>query len=791
MMYVFLTAINNLKMRIVTTFLMNLFFVLLLFPQVSHSQIAIGQWRDHLPYSRAISVADAGNMLYCATPYSIFFLDKSENSITRLTKVNGLSDVGISKIRYNEKYKTLLIAYTNANIDLLKDGRIINISDIKRKPILGNKTINNIMFVDKYAYLACGFGIVVLDIVNEEFPEPIYYIGPNGSQLNVLDVAYGMDSLYAATETGIYKADINSPNLADYSEWTLDTRLFPNAYFNQIAFFDGNLLIVNNENEGYSTDTTYLYRFSTQKWEYFPNANHLHKTDISSAYDQLIITSEGSVDIYDTSLERIYNIYYPGEKYLDAQDATIDKEGMKWIADYNYGLIKTHDGFSAEFIQPNGPYSASVFDMSLQGESLWVAAGGRASNWGKMYNKNGIYSFVDETWNSYNRYTGYAAFDSISDVVCVAVDPFSPNRVYAGTWQAGVMVFVDGEVTNIYNTTNSSLENWPAANYVAVSGLAFDGDNNLWVANSGAASLLSVMEPNGKWTSFQLASGVSGTDIGKLMVDSYGQKWVLMRTDHSLLVFNNNNTISDPTDDHTKVLTNVAGNGDLPGNKVFSFAQDLDGELWIGTDEGVGIIYSPENVFTGGNYDAVRPLVEVDGYVQYLLETETVTAIAVDGDNKKWIGTERAGVFQLSADGTEEIHHFTAENSPLYSNSIIDIAINGKTGEVFFGTDLGIISYKSTATNGGTVNSDVVVYPNPVKEGYEGTIAIRGLVNNASVRITDVNGVLVYATTAEGGQAIWDGRNFSGSRAHTGVYLVFATNDDGKESIVTKILFVK
>jgi len=238
-------------------------------------------------------------------------------------------------------------------------------------------------------------------------------------------------------------------------------------------------------------------------------------------------------------------------------------------------------------------------------------------------------------------------------------------------------------------------------------------------------------------------------------------------------------------------LSNVAGNGDLPGNKVFSLAQDLDGELWIGTDEGIGIIYSPENVFNGGNYDAVRPLVEVDGYVQYLLETETVTAITVDGDNKKWIGTERAGVFLLSSDGTEEIHHFSAENSQLYSNSIIDIEINGKTGEVFFGTDLGIISYKSTATDGGPVNSDVIAYPNPEREGYEGTIAIKGLVHNASVRITDVSGTLIYATTAEGGQAIWNGRSLNGDRAHTGVYLVFATNDDGKESIVTKILVIK
>lgn len=774
-------------MKIRTALFFTLLLALLL-PSVSQSQIAIGEWRDHLPYSKTIGVADAGDLIFCATEYSLFYLEKSENSIQRLTKVNGLSDIGISTIAYNEDYQTLLIAYTNANIDLVKGNTIINISDIKRKPILGNKNINDVMFIDQLAYLACGFGIVVLDIEKEEFPEPTYFIGPDGSQINVLDVAFGMDSLFAATEAGIYKAYINSPNLADYTSWSVDTRLYPNAFFNQIEFFNGDM-IVNNENEGWSRDTTYLYDFTTQKWGYFPEANNFHKPNISTAYDQLIITSEGTVDIFNTSLEKTYSIFYPGEKYISPYDATIDSDGFKWIADYGWGLIKTPDGYSADFIEPNGPYSASVFDMSMEVESLWVAAGGRGSSWGKLYNSDGLYSFENESWQSYNKANGVEAFDSISDIVCVAVDPFSTNRVYAGCWQAGVLEFVDNELVKIYDTTNSSLELWPAANYVAVSGVAFDANHNLWVANSGASRLISVKESNGTWTSFQLSSGVSGTDIGKMMVDSYGQKWVLMRSDHSLLVFTENSTISDPTDDQTKVLSNVAGNGDLPGNKILSFAQDLDGELWLGSDEGIGIIYSPENVFTGGNYDAQRPLVDVGGYVQYLLESETVTAIAIDGANKKWIGTERAGVFHLSEDGTEEIHHFTEENSPLYSNSIIGIEIS-ESGEVFFGTDRGIISYKSTATPGGPTNTGVVAYPNPVREGYEGTIAIKGLVNNADVKITDVSGALIFSTIAEGGQAVWDGKSFNGSKAHTGVYLVFATNDDGSETIVTKILVI-
>ena len=229
----------------------------------------------------------------------------------------------------------------------------------------------------------------------------------------------------------------------------------------------------------------------------------------------------------------------------------------------------------------------------------------------------------------------------------------------------------------------------------------------------------------------------------------------------------------------------------MPGSKILCFAQDLDGELWLGSNEGIGVIYSPENVFeSGANFDAQKILVDVGGYTEYLLYTETVTAIAVYGANRKWIGTERSGVYLFSPDGTEEIHHFTVENSPLYSNSIIDIEINGETGEVFFGTEAGIISYKSTATNPQPTNTDVVVYPNPVREGYSGTIAIKGLVKNADIKITDVSGTLIFATRAEGSQAVWNGRNFDGRKAQTGVYLVFSTDDTGSEKLVTKIMFI-
>lgn len=752
------------------------------------AQIAIGEWRDHLPYNRTISVVDAGQKIYCATEYSLFYYDKADQSINRMSKVNGLSDIGISAIAYNQPYNTLLIAYTNTNIDLVKDGAIINISDIKRKQILGKKTINNIYFSDSLAYLSCGFGIVVLDVKNEEFPEPTFFIGPEASQVDVNDLTIGKDTIYAATEIGIFKAPMNSPNLADYNVWSVDERILPDQNFNAIEYYS-NRLVANYHQDLYSGDTVFYYDYSMNKWMKFPDIDPYQKFHIITSHDKLIITGIAKVSVYNTDYFLENSVYSVNDHSLNARNATLDDDGTLWISDYSYSLMRMTGGFTADVLVPNGPYSVNVFDMSLENEQLWVASGGRSSGWGKIYLPDGVYSFIDETWDSYNR-TNNAAFDSISDMVCVAVDPNRSNHAYVGTWMEGVMEFLDGEIVNIFDDKNSTLQIWPAGNYVAVSGVALDDHNNLWVVNSGATNILSVKTSNDEWRSFSLGPSQSGIDAGKLVIDSYNQKWITVRADNKLVVFTDNNTIGDPSDDITKVLTNATGNGSLPGNRIHCVAQDLDDEMWLGSDEGIGVIYSPRNIFTGGNYDAQRILVEVGGYTQYLLESEIVTAIAVDGDNRKWIGTERAGVFLLSADGTEEIHHFTEENSPLYSNQIVDIEINGETGEVFIGTDRGIISYKSTATKPNPTNTDVVVYPNPVREGYSGVIAIKGLVGNADVKITDVSGSLIYATRAEGGQAIWSGKSFDGRKASTGVYLVFATDDEGNEKIVTKILFI-
>lgn len=776
----------NLK-KYATLFISNI----LVFSCVWGQPVKIGDWRTHLPYQRVIDTEMVGQDVFAATPTEIFIYNKQDNSIRFLNKINGLNDVGIRSIRYSAAHKTIVVAYTNTNIDLVKEDAIINISDIRNKEIIGNKTINSIFLFNDYAYLSCGFGIVVVDLVREEIHDT-YLIGPEGSFINVLDLTIYDDRFYAATESGIYFAPLNSPNLADFNQWTKDMGLIhPNLRYTQVERFKEKLYI-NYSRNVFNTDTLFVYDGSS--WDYFDLSNTSLHPQLRAHDDRFLIVNNYNVYVYNENMELLHSIYAPEDRGIEPLAAVMDQEGNVWIGDRRRGLVKTfNNGFSGEFILPNGPATTNVYELKARGENVWVAPGGRRNDWGKTYMTDGVFSYVDGFWKSHNT-SNASAFDSISDMVSVAIDPLNHQRAYIGTWQEGIIVFTDNEVTNIYSQHNSTLQGWVASpGLVNISGLDFDSYNNLWVANTGAPNSLSMLTQDGQWRSFNLGGAASGTDIGNMIVDKSNNKWIIRRSEGMIMVFNDNNTFDNPADDQLRLLYSSPGSGNIPGNTVFAMAVDHDGAVWVGTDAGPAVFYTPDRMFQQGmDFDAQQILVprnDGTGQADYLLGSEKILSIAVDGANRKWFGTE-SGVFLMSKDGLEEIFHFNTSNSPLLSNTVNSIAIMDN-GEVFFGTANGIISFKGTATPGGETNNDVYAYPNPVRPEYTGTIAVKGLVRDALVKITDVSGNLVYETRALGGQAIWDGHAINGNKVKPGVYLVFVSDNEGFETMVTKILLMR
>ena len=775
----------------------NLFITLSLF-LISISSFTqttgIGQWREHLPYSQCIAVKEVGSRIYCATPYSIFYYDKEDNSIQRISKINGLSDIGISTMNYNATYNTLVIAYTNANIDLIKGTTIINMPDIKRSSILGNKTINDIYFIGQYAYLSCGFGIVVLDLDKEEVHDT-YYIGAQGGQVNVLGLTEdNQDTIYAATDHGVYLASANNPDLANYQSWTKDSRLSISAKYDHIITFNGQVLI-----SQYQTGTKgdSLYRHSNGQWtKWLSGSSNLIK-HFESTYGKLVISYNYFVRYYDQDFTYINGIYSYNGGGPTPSDAIFDKEGIVWIADGNSGLVSltTSGGFNP--INISGPLSSLVFSITAYGNDVYVVPGGRDLSYVPNYYPAAIYHFDGTSWNNITAATD-TGLNNITDLSIISVDPSDSKRVYAGSFFRGLIELYDGKVVGHFGVGNSTLKNHsadPDTSDVRVGGTAFDSDGNLWVVNSHNNTCISrycrACKAADQWTGYTLPI-IQEDDLGQMIIDSYNQKWVVMRINGSitspLLVFKEDS--KNPSNSSSILLSQQAGNGNIPGQYVYALACDKNGEVWVGTEKGIGVFFNPENIFTGQNFDAQQILVQQGLYVQYLMENEKVTSIAVDGANRKWIGTEGGGLYFFSADGTKQIYHFTTDNSPLFSNTILAISIDPETGEVFVGTDVGLISYKGTATEGGDSFSNVYAYPNPVRENYVGEIGIKGLVSNAQVRITDIEGNLIFSTQANGGLAIWDGKNFDGSRAKSGVYLVYAGNSTGSQKIVTKILII-
>lgn len=757
--------------------------VIFISSSVFAQDIPIGSWKEYLPYANPIGVTQSDDKVFCITALSMFSVTKSDNSITHYSKISGLSDIGFSCILYDKINDVTLIAYSNSNIDLLRGSDITNISDIKRKNTIGDKSIYCIAFNGAFAYLGCGFGIVVIDLNKNEIKDS-YHFGANGTDVKVNAITFQNNFIYAATDNGVFRADITNPDLVNYNNWTHYLSVVPTTAIVAITSFSNNIYA--------ATDST-LYAFDGTNWSFLFSRTGLRVTHLYSTTQKIIISSTTSsfspgrvyfmdnVAIIDSLFDPSH-ILYPRQTVYDAVNNTY------WCADESRGLCKVFGGIYSNII-PNGPGSSHVWDLNIHDGELNVAPGALDANGNYAFNIEGFFILrsSDDQWFSYNR-SGIPALDTIYDYI-VTTHNKRTQKTYFGSFGGGLLEASLNNPWNFYKQ-NSSLQ--PASGdpgSYRISGLAADDDGNLWIANQAAPKPISVMKPDGTWKSFLPTVAVPNNEVGSICIDRNNFKWIATRKGHGILVFDSGENPDDITDDRYKLLTKGTGAGNLPNDQVNAIVEDKNGDLWIGTATGVAVFYCSGNVFDNGGCDAQQILVKQDAYYGYLLATENVTCMAVDGANRKWVGTAN-GVFLLSDDGTNQLAHFTIDNSPLFSNSIVDIAIDDVSGEVYIGTEKGIEVYRGQATEALENNCEAIVFPNPVRQNYTGDIAISNLPYNCEVRITDVTGNLVFKTTALGGQAIWNGNKLDGNRVATGVYYVFSSNTDGTNKCITKVLVV-
>jgi len=762
----------------------------------------IGQWRDHLPYSSGISITYTGSKVVCATKNAIFYLDEEDNSMGKISKANGLSSTGINELDYDQNTSQVVIGYEDGDIDLLNvtDNSVYNLSDIKRSTIVADKTIYAVYCSNGLAYICTGFGIVLIDLSRKEVKDT-YVIGSSGSYLKINGITLNGTSLYAATDDGIYTGEVTNPFLSNYSSWTKLTNLNPavvSGTFSHIATFD-NKIFTSFDNTVYDGDSVYYFDGST--WTNFTPVNSLDITAISANSTILGFAHNFSVNTFDQSLNLLDNIFDYVTGGPQPKDLAFGNQNIKWIADFREGMVGAVNTWNNINYSFSGPYSAGSYRMEISDKKMWVTHG---LVYGSAWNNYFYGDFASgkndkDEWITFRDdidKNGFDVSDSLFDILAVAIDPEDNEHIFLGSMSfAGLLEIKDNKLVAMYDENNSSLQDWSSwADYVGISELTFDEEGNLWVANSFVNEPLSVKKKAGGWQSFDLGPTIGGRNYRELIISKEnGYKWIAIPSSSQsggLVVFDDRGTISDETDDRYMLYATADGAGNLPSADVITVSEDLDGEIWIGTGAGIAVVYTPENVFEGGDFDAQQILIEQDGNIQILLETEVITSIAVDGANRKWIGTDGSGVFLMSEDGTEQLLHFTIDNSPLLSNLITDIRIDHETGEVYFASSRGIVSYRGTATIEDPAYVDVYAFPNPVRPEYEGPIAIKGLLRNSDVKITDIAGNIVYVTKSEGGQAIWDGKNLKGEKVQTGIYTVLCHSETGKSKAVAKILFV-
>jgi hypothetical protein len=753
---------------------------------MSDGQVTVGSWDDHLPYGRSFCLASGGGKVYSSAGSSLLVHDLASKTNSSLSRINGLNETSIARIAWCEAEESLVIVYVNTGIDIVKKGVITNIPDIKNKYIPGIKEIYGVSVYGSRALLSGSFGIVVIDIKGR-YVADTWRPGPDGETNRVNQSAIMDDIVYAATSRGIFYAPLNRQGLSYFGNWEMLGGLpSPDSEYSSIAAAGSSLLIA-------KTGTTTSPASPDSLFMIIPGQpSTLVSTEPSGAIRAL--DSDGSrVTVSLTASLRILSSQgsvireITGYGWADTNPAGALMTGeVMWIADASAGLVSTDNYTDYKNHTIAGPYTANVADIIFSGNNFYITGGTVNNAWGNVYRPLQVFTGKGEEWRSNILYG-----EADRDAMRVVADPGDENHYFVSSWGNGLYEFLNGEPVKNYNQYNSPLSSIrPGENYTRLCGLSRDRNGNLWMTQTGVPGNLKALTPDGNWIITQVNLDV--IEAGDMIIDRNQNIWVVLPRGNGLLVYDPAGTPADISDDRYLRLQVQ----DIEGhtmNNLFSIAADLDGNIWVGTDMGPAVFYNPGKVFSS-DLKASRikiPRNDGSGLADYLLGTETVTTIAIDGANRKWFGTLSSGAYLMSDDSREELAHFNTGNSPLLSDNIVKIAINGLTGDVWFGTSEGIVSFRGEAITGKEDFSGIYAFPNPVREDYEGLVTITGLVENTSVKITDVSGNLVYETTSLGGQAVWDLKNYRSGRVSTGVYLVFCANEDGTLAGVTKLLVIR
>ena len=750
-------------------------------------------WKTYLSYNNTNSVEESNDQVFVVAEGSLYTYGKEDNSIKQYYKGNGLNDNTISLIRYNKQTKSLLIIYDNSNIDILEGGVATNLPYLSTSTSIRDKQINSVLVNDEYAYLSTAFGIVVVNMAKKEIKDT-YKLS-----LNITSCAIQNGNIYASTtnkaevSSGIIYASLKE-NLLDKANWKPYglSNLSDSHTISAIASFKNT-----------------LFYLVSQQGIFYENNGELSRIINSSTLKYMKVIGEKLACIDNSRVFIVSDTQKFDQINLSINDISTYQTDKYWIAEGSKGLRsiqrKGSNSFEAlnEPIILDGPYSNSAFDIVCKNDKVYMIIGGKDLLNGKRFDKGGYiltydydkWSFIDpkEAQKKLNLPRNPRDYTSIA----VTTDDSNDEIVYASSMGDGVIQYKNGTPVQSYNEKNAFKETAGGygSGYCYIDGLAFDKNGNLWMTSSEVNHAVLVLDKAGAWHRLDIEQLRGVYTINDILITSTNDKWIYVpRNTPKLVMIPNSESLDEVSSYEFTTLIDTDGKELTPSNYT-CVAEDKDGYIWVGTNRGA-VYFTKPRISSAEDKAAtrctrVKYTNEETGNLAYFLDNVVVTTLKVDAGNRKWIGTKGNGVYVLDNDNETIVYQFNTTNSPLLSDNIYDIEINDKTGEVFIGTDKGLNSYQGEASEGKSDYSEIYAYPNPVRPEHMDKVTIVGLMDNSNVKITDLNGNIIYQTKSLGGQAIWNCRNASGSRVATGVYLVLASTEEASESVVTKIIVVK
>ncbi|MBP5771732.1 MAG: regulator [Bacteroidaceae bacterium] len=769
---------------------MILFFIFSLFTLHATAQ-SIGSWQVYPAYTVCTYNIPVGTRIYAQMESKLMAYDTEDQSIQTFDWMKQLSDVAISFIRYSADAKRLIIVYDNGNIDLLStedDDDVINLAQLKNST-MQNKQVNGVEVFGHTAYICTGFGILCIDL-NKAIVTHTYTLNMNVHSCTVKD-----SFLYAGTSSGIWRG-LLTENLQDKAHWTqIHASLSPKTMTN----FDEHVWAQVGSN---------LYVYDEGKSQF------VSQLQFTPSYFSV---TDGAMIVGNATQVYVFNKWNERQLYTgNFSWAHLTRKGNTFWASDNYNGLQayqlTEEGLfqlKTAKIQPNSPLHDYSLHLKYEGDRLLVSGGNR--NYTDTARPGtAMILQADGTWLNFDPLSAQTTCpnERYQDVTQIAQDPTDPNHHYVGTSRSGIFEFRDGKCVGHIGLENSPLQsilpnNAKPQNFVVADGLRYDNDGNLWTLNcteGRADTTIRILQPNGRWTGIPCAEVKKANTLDVIFFDSKGRAWINSRRgdEHrGIFLLDYNQTINVRSDDYRQLRTTIInqdGTSYTP-NQFYCIAEDLSGQIWIGTELGPFVITDPDQ-FNASNFTFEQVKVarnDGSGLADYLLSSVPILCITIDGAGRKWFGTEGSGVYLISEDGQEEIHHFTTENSPLIADEVFDIAINGKTGVVMFATSKGLCSYISDATDAEETleKNNIYAFPNPVSPDYHGPITVRGLTKDGEVKIVSTAGQLVWSGTSNGGTFTWNGCNSLGQRVASGIYHVIANTSNGSEAIVTRIAFIR